>query len=203
MKQKDSLTDEELALLAAGGDKDAEELLICRFSGFVYEQARPYFLPGADHRDILQEGLIGLWEAINAYDGEKCPSFSSFAAVCVKRQILSAVKNYNRQKHIPLNGYLSLYAPVGEGENATLMAALPDEAEPGLEEAYISREELSRLEREIEAILTPLEKKIFFLYLEGASHWSIARQLGKSTKSVDSTIQRARRKLRQALWEDE
>jgi len=200
--EKENLTDEMLAHLASGGDRKAEDILIRRFSGFVYELARPYFLPGADQQDILQEGMIGLWEAVHAFDGEKSRSFIAFAAVCIKRQIISAVKNYNRQKYIPLNNYLSLYAPMGEEENFTLLAALED-VQPDLEEALIGREELSRLKQRVDAALAEQEKKVLVCYMRGESYQEIADSMGKSVKAVDNTMQRVRRKLQLLLREEE
>lgn len=203
MAEKESLTDEALARLASKGDRKAEDALIRRFSGFVYELARPYFLPGADQQDILQEGMIGLWEAIHAFDEEKAHSFLSFAAVCIKRQIISAVKNYNRQKYIPLNNYLSLYAPVGEEENFTLMAALEDQQQPGLEESLICQEKLSHLKQRLDVALAEQEKKVLILYVKGESYQKIAESMGKSVKAVDNTMQRVRKKLLQILQEEE
>ena len=97
------MSDEELVALAAAGDRLAEEHLIRRFEGLVYERTRPYFLPGAEKDDLLQEGMLGFCEAIYAYDAEKCDSFSAFASICITRAVLSAVKKYNRQKHLMLN----------------------------------------------------------------------------------------------------
>ena len=202
MDRKDDPTDEELVRLAVSGDRTAEEQLIRRYRGFVLDRAKPYFLPGAEQEDILQEGMMGLWEAIYAFDEEKCSAFSSFAAVCVTRQILSAVKSYSRQKHVPLNSYLSLYTPVGEDDGPTFMAALADETSPSMEDTFIGQERLSRLEQKMDETLTAQERQIFSLYAEGVSYQMIARRLGKSVKSVDNTIQRARRKLRQLLCEE-
>lgn len=197
----DNLTDEELVLRAAAGDKDAEELLVRRYNGLVYRRARPYFLPGADQEDLLQEGMIGLCEAIRSFDSEKYPTFSTFASVCIMRQILSAVKSYNRQKHLPLNTSLSLFAPMGEDGELTLVSFLTENSEPSLEETFILREEHTHLQRRMSELLSPLEKQVCLLYLQGQRYADIAHALGKSVSSVDSTIQRIRRKLQQALDE--
>lgn len=199
MERWDDLKDEELVRLTAAGDRAAEELLIRRYRGLVYQRAKPYFLPGADREDIVQEGMIGLCEAIRAFDPEKYPIFSTFASACVVRQILSAVTNYNRQKHMPLNLSYSLNTPLDGEEDLTLLAVLPDEAGPSLEETFISREERALLGQLIKAHLTPLERQVFLWYLHGERYADIARRLGKSERSVDSTVQRSRRKLRQAL----
>lgn len=199
MERWDDLRDEELVRLTAAGDRAAEELLIRRYRGLVYHRAKPYFLPGADREDIVQEGMIGLCEAIRAFDPEKYPTFSTFASACVVRQILSAVTNYNRQKHMPLNLSFSLNTPLDGEEDLTLLAVLPDEAGPSLEETFIGREERALLGQLIKAHLTPLERQVFLSYLHGERYADIARRLGKSERSVDSTVQRSRRKLRQAL----
>ena len=203
MEQKSELTNETLVRLAASGDRAAEELLVSRFRSLVYQRAKPYFLPGADREDVVQEGMIGLCEAIRTFDPEKYPTFSTFASTCVTRQILSAVTNYNRQKHMPLNFSLSLNTPLDGEEDLTMLAVLPDETGPSLEEALIGQEELTALEQLIDARLTPLEKWVFLRYLQGERTSEIARRLGKSERSVDSTLQRSRQKLRQELWTDE
>lgn len=202
MNRKDDSTDEELVRLAISGDRTAEEHLIRRYKGFVFDRAKPYFLPGAEQEDILQEGMMGLCEAIYAFDEEKCLTFFPFAAVCITRQILSAVKTYSRQKHIPLNRSVSLYTPVGEDDGPTFMASLVDETSQNMEDAFIGQEQLSHLERKMDENLTSQERQIFNLYAEGVSYQAIARHMGKSVKSVDNTIQRARRKLRRLLCED-
>lgn len=200
--KREYLTDEELVRLAVGGDRMAEEDLVRRYRGLVFDRARPYFLPGAEQEDMIQEGMIGLCQAIYAFDEEKGAAFLPFASVCVTRQIISAVKRHGRQKHAPLNGCLSLYAPVGEEDGEMFLAALADGAAPDLEDALIGRERLTHLERKMDEHLTCQERRMFRLYAEGASYQMIARYLGKSVKSVDNTIQRVRRKLRQLLCED-
>ena len=194
----DGLTDEELVCRASEGDRGAEELLIHRYQSLVYRRAKPYFLPGADKEDLLQEGMIGLCEAIHGFDREKHRAFAAFASMCVGRQILSAVKRYNRQKHVPLNSSLSLYATQGE-EELTLMSRLPEESLPSMEELFISQEEHGQLRRLVEERLSPLEKQVLLLYLQGERYLDIAQRLGRSANGVDSAIQRIRRKLQGAL----
>ena len=202
MNQENVLTDEELVGLAVDGDEMAEETLIRRYREFVLDRAKPYFLPGAEQEDILQEGMMGLWKAIYAFDKEKCPAFSPFASMCVKRQILSAVKSYGRQKHALLNNCLSLDTPAGDDEGLTFMAALAKNAGPNMEDTLIHQEGLFRLEEKINEALTAQERQIFSLYAEGMRYQAIAQRLGKSVKSVDNTIQRTRKKLQCLLAED-
>lgn len=199
----DGLTDEELVSQASAGNKEAEELLIHRYKGMVYHRAKPYFLPGADKEDLLQEGMIGLCEAIRGFDPEKYPAFFAFASTCVMRQLLSAVKRYNRQKHVLLNNSLSLYAPQGEDTELTLMSRLPEDTVPSMEEIFIDQEEHGVLQQLMDELLSPLEKQVFLLYLQGERYSDIARRLGRSAGGVDSAIQRIRRKLQRALGNEE
>ena len=189
------MSDEELVALAAAGDHLAEEHLIRRFEGLVYERTRPYFLPGAEKDDLLQEGMLGLCEAIYAYDTEKCDSFSAFASICITREVLSAVKKYNRQKHLTLNSSLSLDAPVDDTEDASLMGLIEDEAAPDMEEHIIAKEEIQNWERTIHLVLTPAEKEVLWYYMEGKHYQDIADVTNKTVKSVNNTMQRIRKKL--------
>ena len=199
----DELTDEELVRRSAEGDKSAEELLIRRYTGLVYRRAKPYFLPGADQEDLLQEGMIGLCEAIRSFDPEKYALFSTFAAVCIMRQILSAVKSYTRQKHLPLNHSLSLSAPVDGDGDLTLMSLLAEGAGPSLEDTFILQEERDRVQQRLSELLSPLERQVLLLHLQGRRYAEIAHLLGRSPGAVDSALQRVRRKLQQALCEEE
>lgn len=189
------MSDEELVALAAAGDHLAEEHLIRRFEGLVYERTRPYFLPGAEKDDLLQEGMLGFCEAIYAYDAEKCDSFSAFASICITREVLSAVKKYNRQKHLMLNSSISLDAPVDDTEDASLMGLIEDEAAPDMEEHIIAKEEIRNWERTIHLVLTPSEKEVLRYYMEGKRYQDIADAMNKTVKSVNNTMQRIRKKL--------
>ena len=178
------MSNEELVALATAGDRLAEEHLIRRFEGLVYERTRPYFLPGAEKDDLLQEGMLGFCEAIYAYDAEKCDSFSAFASICITREVLSAVKKYNRQKHLMLNSSISLDAPVDDTEDASLMGLIEDEAAPDMEEHIIAKEEIRNWER-----------TILRYYMEGKHYQDIADAMNKTVKSVNNTMQRIRKKL--------
>lgn len=190
-----SVSDEELVSLAVGGDRAAEEHLIRRFEGLVYERVRPYFLPGAEKDDLLQEGMVGLCEAIYAYDMEKCDSFSAFASICVTREVLSAVKKYNRQKHLTLNSSVSLDAAAEGEEDLSLMGLIEDKAAPDMEAHIIAKEEVSNWERTISSVLTVSEKQVLRCYMEGKTYQDIAEETKKTVKSVNNTMQRIRKKL--------
>ena len=199
--QLDDLMDEELVSRASAGEQIAQDILIQRYTGMVYRRAKSYFLPGADKEDLLQEGMIGLYEAICNFDSKKYPSFSTFASMCITRQILSAGKHYNRQKHMPLNNSLSLYATQGEDEEQVLLSRLTEEFVPSMEDTLIKQEEYTLLMNLADELLSPLERQVFLLYLQGERYSDIAKHLGRSTNGVDSAIQRVRRKFQNALDE--
>mgnify|MGYP002582824908 FL=1 len=143
----------------------------------------------------MQEGMLGFCEAIYAYDAEKCDSFSAFASICITREVLSAVKKYNRQKHLMLNSSISLDAPVDDTEDASLMGLIEDEAAPDMEEHIIAKEEIRNWERTIHLVLTPSEKEVLRYYMEGKHYQDIADAMNKTVKSVNNTMQRIRKKL--------
>ena len=193
----DSMTDEEVALLAQQGDTDASEYLLNKYKNFVRSKARSYFLVGADHEDIVQEGMIGLYKAIRDYRSDRLSSFRAFAELCVTRQILTAIKGATRKKHQPLNTYVSLNQPVYEpgSTDRTLMDVLSGMGVSDPEEMLIGRENMEAMARDIEEKLSPLEKQVLGLYLKGLSYQQIGQLLQKPPKSIDNAIQRVKKKL--------
>ena len=191
------MDDEEVAGLAGAGDKSAEEHLINKYKNFVRAKARSYFLVGADREDIVQEGMIGLFKAIRDYKPDKQSSFLAFAELCVTRQIITAVKTSTRQKHIPLNSYVSLSRPVYNYEESerTLLEVIsgPQMADP--EELVINREEFDAIEGRMSEILSPLERQVLVFYLDGKTYQEIADALQRHAKSIDNALQRVKRKL--------
>ena len=176
-------------------DDDAIEFMIKKYGNIVKREVRTVFIIGAETDDLLQEGMIGLFKAIRDYESDKGAAFSTFATLCVRRQIQTAINNSNRQKHIPLNSYISLYAEDNEygyelGENLEA-----DEAEANPLDMVIARERQNALNERIESELSPLEKKVLKLYLEGLSYNEIGFRLDKSEKTVDNALQRIRKKL--------
>ena len=206
MTQKyDGMTDEAVALLAQQGDQEAEEWILNRYKNFVRAKARPYFLIGADHEDIVQEGMIGLFKAFRDFDPEKLPSFKAFAEICITRQIITAIKSATRQKHIPLNSYVSLNKPLKtdeEGER-TLMDVLAENHSANPEELMIGDERYRVIEEQIDAELTDLERGALVLYLEGKSYQEIAEGLGTHQKSIDNALQRVKRKIEKIIYAKE
>ena len=194
------MTDEEIAALAQASDGEALEYLLNKYKNFVRSRARSYFLIGADHEDIVQEGMIGLYKAIRDYRSEKLSSFRAFAELCVTRQIITAIKTATRQKHIPLNSYVSLNRPIYDEESdRTLMDVLSEVQMAGPEELLISQEDYSSVENRISEVLSDLEMEVLNSYLEGKSYQEIAQDLGRHVKSIDNALQRVKRKLEKSL----
>lgn len=196
----DEMEDEDLVCLAREGDEKALEFLINKYKNFVRAKARTYFLVGADREDIIQEGMIGIYKAIRDYRSDRLASFRAFAELCITRQIITAIKTATRQKHIPLNSYVSLNKPVFDDESErTLMDIMVPGVTTDPEELLISQEEVADIEGKMDELLSPLEKEVVDLYLEGKSYIEIAEQLGRHVKSVDNALQRVKRKLEGCL----
>ena len=196
------MTDEEIALLAQDADGAALEYLLNKYKNFVRSRARSYFLIGADHEDIVQEGMIGLYKAIRDFRTDKLSSFRAFAELCITRQIITAIKTATRQKHIPLNSYVSLNKPIYDEENdRTLLDVISEEIQSNPEELLISQEDLVLIEGWIGEMLSPLEKQVLLRYLDGKSYQEISDELGRHVKSIDNALQRIKRKMQSFLPE--
>jgi len=194
------MTDEEIVELAQIGDQFAVEYLVDKYKNFVRAKARSYFLIGADKEDIIQEGMIGLFKAIRDYKLDKLTSFRAFVELCITRQIITAIKTATRQKHIPLNSYVSLNKPIYDEESdRTLMDILSTTKITNPEEIIISREEFIFIEKKMGEILSSLEWKVLMAYLEGKSYQEIAVELKRHVKSIDNALQRVKRKLEKYL----
>jgi len=192
--------DEEIALDAKNGDVKAQEYLINKYKNFVKAKAKSYFLIGADKEDIYQEGMIGLYKAIRDFKPDKLSSFKAFAELCVTRQIITAIKTATRQKHIPLNTYISLNKPIYDEESdRTLLDIISTVKVSDPEELIISREEVNKIECEIEEVLSELELEVLNSYLQGKSYQEIACDLDRHSKSIDNALQRVKRKLEKCL----
>ena len=193
----DRLTDEEIVVAVKDSeDQAAQNYLINKYRNFVRAKARSYFLIGADREDIIQEGMIGLYKAIRDFRNDKLSSFRAFAELCVTRQIITAIKTATRQKHIPLNSYISLNKPIyDEDSDRTLLDVLSGARVSDPEELVISREEFVDIEQKMEEILSDLEWKVLMSYLDGKSYQEIAAELRRHVKSIDNALQRVKRKL--------
>ncbi|MDD4768154.1 MAG: RNA polymerase sporulation sigma factor SigH, partial [Eubacteriales bacterium] len=185
---------------ACEGNCHATEFLINKYKNFVRAKARSYFLIGADREDIIQEGMIGLFKSIRDFREDKLSSFKAFAELCVTRQIITAIKTATRQKHIPLNSYVSLNKPIfDEDSDRTLMDIISGAKVTDPEALTINREEYGDIEKKMSEILSSLERKVLMLYLEGKSYQEIAVELQRHVKSIDNALQRVKRKLERYL----
>ena len=196
----DEKLDEEVVLEAKNGNVRAQEYLISKYENFVKSKAKSYFLIGADKEDIYQEGMIGLYKAIRDFKPDKLASFKAFAELCVTRQIITAIKTATRQKHIPLNTYVSLNKPIYEEESdRTLLDVLAGFRITDPEELVISQEQMEHIEGEISKVLSDLELEVLTSYLDGKSYQEIACDLDRHAKSIDNALQRVKRKLEKCL----
>ena len=200
-KVYDTLTDEELIrLIQDRDDQQAQDYLLDKYKEFVKIKAARYFLVGAEKEDIIQEGMIGLFKAIRDYQPGKQASFKVFAEICVNRQIISAIKSATRQKHRPLNCYVSLDKPVfEEGKERTLMDMLGGGHDVDPENLLVDQEAFMDIEKNVTSMLSPLEWQALCKYLESKSYQQIAQELRRSTKSIDNALQRVKRKLEKYL----
>lgn len=190
------LSDDELIKYVHAGDSKAEEKLIKRYKNFVLAKSRSYFLVGADREDIVQEGMIGLYKAIRDYKIDRLASFRAFAELCITRQIITAIKAATRQKHQPLNSYISLNKPIYDEESdRTLLDVLKGGKLYNPESLFISKETYDLIENKIIEMLSDLEFDVLQEYLKGKSYQNIAESLDKHVKSVDNALQRVKRKL--------
>ena len=200
----DSMTDEAIVEIARTGDVDAQEYLINKYKNYVRAKARTYFLLGGDKEDLIQEGMIGMYKAIRDFRSDKLSSFRAFAELCITRQIITAIKTATRQKHIPLNSYVSLNKPIyDEDSDRTLLDVITGNKVTDPEELIISREEFSEIEEKMGELLSSLEWKVLMYYLEGKSYQEIAEDLGRHVKSIDNASQRVQRKLEKYLADRE
>ncbi len=198
----DGLTDEEIVAVAQGGDSVAFEFLLNKYKNFVRSKARSYFLIGADHEDIVQEGMIGLFKAIRDYQPDRLSSFRAFSELCITRQIITAIKTATRQKHVPLNSYVSLNKPIYDEESdRTLMDVIVEGHAQNPEELIIGREDIVSIRDRVDEVLSSLEQEVLTAYLDGKSYQEIAEMLGRHVKSIDNALQRVKRKLEKYLEE--
>lgn len=197
-----SMSDEDLVEFANTGDNNALEYLINKYKNFVRAKGRAYFLIGADREDIIQEGMIGLYKAIRDFKVDKLSSFRAFAELCITRQIITAIKTATRQKHIPLNSYVSLNKPIFDDESdRTLMDVIGEDKISDPEEMVINREEYDSIEAKMGEVLSGLEWEVLSLYLQGKSYQEVAEELDRHVKSIDNALQRVKRKLEKYLEE--
>ncbi len=196
------LKDEELLVMSSRGNKHAEEELLCRYKNYVRKKVRPYFLVGADTDDIVQEGMIGLYKAIRDYKVNKNDNFKAFADLCITRQVITAVKTSLRNKHAPLNSYISLNRPVYDDDNSMTFYDLITKATASdPEEVVIDNETTKEINDKIVNTLSKFEYLVFKRFLQGNSYAEIAEETGKTLKSIDNALQRIKKKISLLLTE--
>jgi len=191
--------DETLCALAAADDRQAEEVLVLRYTRLVRVCARPYFLAGGDSEDLIQEGMIGLIKAIREFNSAKAASFKTYAEICIRSRLFSAIKTAAREKHSPLNNYISFEAPLFDGSENSLAFETVHHKQMTPEELIIGKEEFRELLGVLHGHLSGFEAKVLQLYLNGLSYAEIAAEIQKSPKSVDNAVQRVRRKVARYL----
>lgn len=190
------MQDEEVVNLARSGNSGATEFLISRYRPLVENKAKTYFVMGADREDVIQEGMIGLYKAIRDFRSDRLSKFRPFAELCVTRQIITAVKTATRQKHVPLNGYVSLNRAMGaEGGDGSLLDVLPDSGGADPERAALATRLPRNLHELVQHALSDLEHCVLRCYLDGMSYREMSRELKCHTKSIDNALQRVKRKI--------
>jgi len=203
LKVKDyiNLEDEQIVLLVRNGEKEAMDFLIHKYKNLVKLKARAYFLIGADREDVVQEGMIGLYKAIRDYQPDKAMAFKTFSDLCITRQMITAVKNATRQKHIPLNSYVSLNRKIFDDESdKTYIELVSGEVVSDPEQLIIKKEEFSGIENKMGEILSPFEWEVLSLYLNGKSYYEISKQIKRPVKSIDNALQRVKKKVEKHVF---
>ena len=204
-KEYGNCSDEELILRLRDGEEAITDYIMDKYKNMVRSKAKSMYILGADREDLIQEGMIGLFKAVRDYDTGRDASFFTFADLCVSRQMYTAIQAAGRQKHMPLNTYVSLYADGADGEDGLreaergLLESASSRLEQNPEELLIDRENVKRLEEVMEKELSNFEKQVLDLYLTGMKYSQIARVLGKDDKSTDNALQRIKAKLKKAI----
>ena len=202
MSKYDRMTDEQLLCDYKNGNQEIMDYLMVKYKSMVRKKARAMYLLGGENDDLIQEGMIGLIKAVRDFDVTQKTSFSSFAELCVSRQMYSAIEASNRKKHLPLNSYVSLYEDseeVGEGRSLPLIDTIESSKENDPEVLYFGKEYTEAFAEQLKELLSPLENHVLYLHLMGTDYRTIAELLGKSPKSVDNALQRIKTKAQKIL----
>ena len=202
MSKYDRMTDEQLLCDYKNGNQEIMDYLMVKYKSMVRKKARAMYLLGGENEDLNQEGMIGLIKAVRDFDETQKTSFSSFAELCVSRQMYSAIEASNRKKHLPLNSYVSLYEDSeqeGEGRSLPLIDTIESSKENDPEVLYFGKEYTEAFVEQLKELLSPLENHVLYLHLMGTDYRTIAELLGKSPKSVDNALQRIKTKAQKIL----
>ncbi|MGI8774577.1 MAG: RNA polymerase sporulation sigma factor SigH [Actinomycetota bacterium] len=191
------MSDEDLVVEVRSGSDQAIDLLLHRYRHYARAKARTYFLAGADKEDIVQEGMIGLYKAIRDFQADKNTAFRAFAELCMTRQIITAIKTATRQKHQPLNSYVSLNKPASndDDDDRSIGDSISTRTVMDPAELVVSAEELANIKASVGKVLSVFETEVLQLYMDGKSYQQIADMLGRHVKSIDNALQRIKRKL--------
>jgi len=197
----EQISDEELIDRLRNGEEQITDYICDKYKNLVRSKAKSMFILGGDNEDLIQEGMIGLFKAVRDYDSGRDASFYTFADLCISRQMYTAVQASKRQKHIPLNSYVSFYGSANESdrEDNSLLEALEDPAKMNPEEMFLDKERVAYLQQMIEQELSTFEKQVLDLYMTGMSYVQIAKVLGRDEKSTDNALQRLKSKIKKRL----
>jgi RNA polymerase sporulation-specific sigma factor len=196
IKDYSEMRDENIIKYIQSGDSNALDFLINKYKNFVEYRVSSYYIIGADKEDLIQEGMIGLFKAIRDFNNDRNTSFKTFADMCIKRQVITAIKSATRQKHIPLNSYISLDGPVSSNDDdRSLLELLSGKNSLNPEELLITNEKAKIIENILTELLTDLEKNVLILYLEGQTYKEISEKFNRSVKAIDNALTRVKRKL--------
>ena len=197
MSKFDRMTDEQLICKLHSGEREITDFIMNKYKGLVIKEAKAMYLLGGENDDLIQEGMIGLFKAIQNYDvNQDSSSFYSFAKLCISRQMYSAIEASKRKKHSPLNSYVSFYEDSEEGRMIDTIEA-GEESNP--EQLMLGKEWVSKLEKELDEQLSPLEKRVLYLHLLGTNYKKIASLIDKSPKTVDNALQRIKAKAEKII----
>lgn len=194
-----SVTDEELIQWLRDGDSGVSDYLCEKYKNLVRSKAKSMYILGAEPEDLIQEGMIGLFKAVRDYDAGRDASFMTFAGLCISRQMYTAVQASNRQKHMPLNTYISIYGKGDEEDGSADIDEYADTLLGNPEEVLIEKENMEQLEQGIEETLSDFERQVLDLHLTGMGYVEIAKVLGRDEKSTDNALQRIRSKIRKLV----
>ena len=201
MSDYEKMTDEQLIRNLRGGEKAIVDYIMDKYKNLVRKEAKAMYLLGGENDDLIQEGMIGLFKAVEDYDVEQEASFFSFARLCITRQMYSAIEASRRKKHSPLNSYISLYDQ--EDEKGSLLETMEAGGESNPEELFLSKEYVALLESELEEQLSDLESRVLYLHLMGTDYRTIAKLIDNSPKTVDNALQRIKNKTEKILAREE
>ena len=199
MSKYDTMTDEQLIRDFRDGEKEIMDYIMEKYKNLVRKEAKAMYLLGGDNDDLIQEGMIGLFKAVQDYDAGQEVSFYSFAGLCVRRQMYSAIEASKRKKHIPLNSYISFYEKNEDGESGRLLDMIEADEGSDPEKAFFSKEYAKRLEDELEEQLSELENRVLYLHLLGTDYKTIAKLLDRSPKTIDNALQRIKSKTERII----